>query len=62
MDFLIIRVARDVSVQLIAADGVAIDYSYPNALFCTTLDVGEGPASRLGCFTPGKNPPVQFGS
>jgi hypothetical protein len=50
--------ARDVSVKLIAIGGVGIGNSNPNALLCTTLVGGEGPASSLGCVTPEKNPPV----
>jgi hypothetical protein len=46
----------DVSLELIAAGGVGLGSSNPNALFCTTLVGGEGPASRLGCFTPKKSP------
>jgi len=49
-----VRVAIDVSVKVIAAGGVGIGNSNPNALFCTTLFGGEGPLSRLGYFTPEK--------
>jgi len=48
----------DVSVKLVPAGGVGIGDSNLNALLCTTLVGGEGPASRLGCFTPEKNPHV----
>ena len=48
------RVAVDVSVKVIAASGVGVGNSNPNALFCTTLVGGAGPLSRLGYFTPEK--------
>ena len=50
----------DVSVKLVTAGGVGIGNSNPNALFCTTLVGGEGPAYRLGCFTVEKNLPLKI--
>jgi hypothetical protein len=53
-----VRVSIDVSVKVIDAGKDGTGNSNPNALFCTTLVGGEGPLSRLGYFTPEKNPPV----